>query len=294
MYFAKMNINEDIFEVYEGKKKLNDLQRKIFAGLNVKSVIYDEKGGRIKFFDLDIAPEGLKITGNLGYIKQGIHSTYDPEKDTAIDTTDKNKLDYISFYLDVDNELLAYMTLPTLGRTKVLEYFSRLIKQGSDVGVEFIQESNVSDIKREIQRYQKLSKLVVKLVPPNGDKDDFAQLASLTTDRIEGSNATKIQQTFQTQRKEGLNKDSDLVQNYITGAGLGYAELKFSGKDQNGDPLELDTNRHTPYTKDVPRDQTKNHQKISDSGRAGIVSIMEYRTKLRLGLSKKASENKHQ
>ncbi len=23
MYFAKMNINEDIFEVYEGKKKLN-------------------------------------------------------------------------------------------------------------------------------------------------------------------------------------------------------------------------------------------------------------------------------
>ena len=135
MYFAKMNINEQIYEMYEGKQNLEELVKKIFAGLSTKINIYDDKGGRIKLFDLDISPEGLKITGNLGYIKRGVHSSYDPEKDTAIDTTDNNKINYVSFYFDLENEILAYMTIPTLGRKQVLKYFQGLIKEGSNLSL---------------------------------------------------------------------------------------------------------------------------------------------------------------
>jgi hypothetical protein len=290
MYFAKMNINEQIYELYEGKKSLNELQKKIFSGISTKINIFDEKGGRIKFFDLDIASQGFKVTGNLGYIKKGVHSSYDPEKDTAIDTTDNNKIDYISFFFDVENELLAYMTIPVLGRKQVLTFFQRLIKKGSNVGVEFLQESNISDIKKEIRRFQHISKLEVRLVPPNGDKDDFAELSSLTVDRIQESNATKIEQKFQTQRKEGIKRDSELVKNYITAAGLGYSEIKFSGKDTSGQSLEISSDTTTPYTKNVPSDQVKNHTKIADIARAGIASIMEYRTKEKLKLDQRKNK----
>lgn len=287
MHFAKMNINEDIYQVYAGKKDIRTLLGKIFAGISANINIYDDKGGRIKFFDLDIANEGYIVTGNIGYIKKGVHSSYDPEKDTAIDTLDNNKIDYVSFYFDVDNELLGYMTLPVLSRNKVPEYFSKLIKKGSDIGVEFIQETNVGDIRTEIRKYSKISKLDVKVVPPNGDKEDFADLFSIDMDGLSESNATKVHQTFQTQRKEGINKDSRLVQNYITGAGLGYAELKFSGKDRSNNELEVSSSKTAPYTREVPANQTKNHSKISDVGKAGISVIMEYRAKLRLSLKNK-------
>ncbi|WP_302804434.1 DUF4747 family protein [Schleiferilactobacillus harbinensis] len=284
MYFAKMNVNEEIFEVYDGDKSISELTKKVFSGISSSVDIHDEFGGRIKFFDLDFDTTLLRVTGNLGYIKKGVHSSYDPETDDAIDTTDDNKIEYISFYFDVQNEILAYMSALALGRKKVLDYFERLIKKGSGVGVVFIQAANITDIQREILRFQRISKLVVRLVPPNGDKKDFEELASLSVDRIQESNATKIEQSFQTQRKAGIKRDSALVQNYIKTTGLGYSELKFSGKDKTGNDLEISSNQNTPYTRNVSRDQVKNHTVISEVGEAGVLSILKNRTEIALGL----------
>lgn len=287
VYFAKMNINEQIYEIYEGKQTVKQLINKIFAGISTRIDIHDEKGGRIKFFNLDIDNEGLGVTGNLGYIRSGVHSSYDPESDTAIDTVDNNKIEYITFYFDVEKELLGYTVLPILQRKRVLDYFTQLIKRGSGVGVEFITESNVDDINSEIKRYSKISKLEVKLVPPNGDKEDFAELTSLTADRIQESNTTKVTQKFQTQRAEGIDKKSKLVINYIKSAALGYSEIKFSGKDKSGNNLEIDSSKTVPYTKTVSSYESKNHTKIKNVVEAGINAIMINRTKIREGLKKK-------
>lgn len=53
MYFAKMNINEDIYEVYNGQKNLDELVKKIFINILPKTKVYDDKGGRFKFFGLE-------------------------------------------------------------------------------------------------------------------------------------------------------------------------------------------------------------------------------------------------
>lgn len=287
VYFAKMNINEQIYEVYEGKKSVKELTKKIFSGLTTTVNVFDNKGGRIKFFNLDIDDTGLGITGNLGYIKSGVHSSYDPDKDTAIDTVDVNKMEYITFYFDVENELLGYTVLPVLSKKKVLEYFSELIKKGSGIGVEFIIESNIADIDSELRKYSKISKLEVKLVPPNGDKEDFAELSSLTVDRIQESNSTKITQKFQTQRKDGIDKDSALVQNYIKSVGLGYSEIKFTGKDKSNDDLEVDSSETVPYTRNISSYKSRDHTKVKEIVKSGISALMEYKTKIRLGLKKK-------
>ncbi|WP_221641477.1 hypothetical protein [Listeria booriae] len=113
IYFAKMNINDEIFEVYKGEKELSSLLKKIYEKINNEDELYDEYGGRYKFFDLDKVVDdntkgSLQILGRLGYIKKGVHSSYDPENDTAIDLEDKNKLEYVTFYFDVDRELIAF------------------------------------------------------------------------------------------------------------------------------------------------------------------------------------------
>lgn len=286
MYFAKMNINENIYEVYNNEKKLDSLIQKIFLSITTKTEIYDKNGGRYKFFDLDANTDNMSIVGNLGYIKAGIHSSYDPDKDSAIDVVDKNKLEYVTYYFDVQHEMLAYMTLPVLGKKKVLDIFSRLIKKESDIGVEFIQESNLNNLQAELKKFKKLSKLEVKLVPPNGDKEDFAALTSLSVDKIEESRATKISQNFQTQRKEGLKQDSELIKNTITSVGLGYAEAKFYGKDSSDEKIEVSTSMDTPYKKFVHPNSTKSHSVISEKGRSGITNILEYKTRTRLNMKK--------
>ncbi|MEB3364995.1 hypothetical protein SDC49_20045 [Lactobacillus sp. R2/2] len=119
LYFAKMNVNDQIYEVYANKGLLSKLKQYIFLGISAKEDIPDDKGGRYKFFDLDKPNDtSLTITGNLGYINAGVHSSYDPDSDDAIDITDKNKLEYITFYFDVEHEILAYMTVPVLSRKR--------------------------------------------------------------------------------------------------------------------------------------------------------------------------------
>ncbi|EHU4984111.1 hypothetical protein C8142_RS12860, partial [Enterococcus faecalis] len=85
LFFSKMNINDEIFDVYEGKTELDKLLTSIYNGITNKVQIHDEYGGRYKFFDIDKFDDNSIIKGRLGYIKKGVHSSYDPEKDTAID-----------------------------------------------------------------------------------------------------------------------------------------------------------------------------------------------------------------
>lgn len=247
------------------------------------------RGEGLSSLDLNTNPDDMTVTGNLGYIKPGVHSSYDPDSDSAIDTIDENKIEYITFYFDVKREILAFMTVPILSVEKILDTFSRLIKKESEIGVEFIQESNLDDLKNELRKFSKLSKLEVKLVPPNGDKEDFAALFSLSTEKLEESGSTKVTQAFQTQKKVGLNMHSALVEDTISGVILGYAEAKFSGKDKSEEGIEVSTSKKAPYTKYVNQNETKSHSIVSEKGRAGVANILEYKAKLRL---KMKNENK--
>lgn len=280
LYFAKMNINEDIYDVYNGVLSLDDLLEKIYIGVNNKTQIHDENGGRYKFFDLD-KYDGNIISGRLGFIKAGIHSTYDPENDTAIDTVDENKLEYITFYIDVYKEILAFTVTPSLTKRKVLEKFAGLIKKETDIGVVFMLEANIRRLEKELERMNVLKNVSLNLVPPNGDKKQFGSLFSLEADVVSESGATKLTQTYSTKKKEGLKKASKLILNLIQGIKLGYAKGTFTGRDEHREIVEINTEDDTPYYKNIHSDQNKNKMIIAEKGRAGVVDIMAYKAKSR-------------
>ncbi|MFG5604461.1 hypothetical protein ACFJX8_15530, partial [Enterococcus faecalis] len=137
---------------------------------------YDEFGGRYKFFDIDKFEDNSIIHGRLGYIKKGVHSTYDPEKDTAIDVEDKNKIEYITFYFDVHKEMVSYTVTPSLTRKKVLEMFANLIRKSTNIGVVFVLETDIKSLETKLAKMEILRRINLTIVPPNGDKDAFAKL----------------------------------------------------------------------------------------------------------------------
>lgn len=292
LFFSKMNINEDIFEVYNNEKSLDKLLQKIYLGIVKDTIIYDEQGGRFKFFDIDKFEDNSIIHGRLGYIKKGVHSTYDPDKDTAIDFEDNNKIDYITFYFDVHKEMLAYTVNPVLPKKKVLDVFEQLIKKETDIGVLFILETDTKELKSELKKMKILRRVILDLVPPNGDKDEFSDLFSLSSDKVAGGGATSIKQQYSNRSKEGLNKDSALIKDATDGISLGYAEGVFFGKDNHDEDFEIRTEDNTPYTKNISSAQNKNKTVVAEKGRAGIVDLLAYKASIRE--KKRSGESKRE
>lgn len=249
--------------------------------MRTKTIIYDDKGGRFKFFDLDKADDNSIIMGRLGYIKKGVHSSYDPENDTAIDTLDDNKIEYITFYFDVYKEMLAFTVTPILTKKKVLKYFEELIKKESNIGVIFMLESDIAELKIQLRKVDVLRKVILNLVPPNGDKDQFAKLFSLDAEKVSEAGATSIKQEYRNSSKQGLKKDSDLIEDATTGIALGYAEGVFYGKNNQGEPVEIHTEDNAPFVKQIDNAQNKDKLIIAEKGRAGIVDLLAYKANIR-------------
>lgn len=282
LYFVKMNINNKIYEVYNNKHLLPKLLQSIFLGISTEEEINDEKGGRYKFFDID-KRDDMTLTGYLGYIKSGVHSSYDPDTDDAIDITDKNKLEYITFYFDVQHEILAYMTVPVLGKKRVPLVFSKLILEGTKkyeergIFVEFMPISNSESLDKAFKQFKQLSKIEVNLVLPNGDKKDWEGLTSI----FEDANVTKSQNILSSSRKEGIDLKSKMIDKVKNGSILGFLVAKLTGKNSNNEKIETNTAEDSPYTKNIPAESTKSQSVIREKGSTGVNSILINRPKIK-------------
>lgn len=280
LFFSKMNINDEIYQVYDGTANINDLLNEIYTGINNREAIYDDKGGRYKLFDLDKLENNI-IHGRLGYIKSGVHSSYNPDTDTAIDIEDKNKIEYVTFYFDVYNEMLAYTVLPIMRKERILTIFEGLIKQSTDIGVKFIIETDMRSLNNKLSKFEIIKKVVLDLVPPNGDKNEFASLFSVNADKVADAEATSIKQQYSTRSSEGLNKDSSLIKDAKDGIALGYANGTFLGADAHGEKLEVNTTSNTPYTKNIPDRENKSKSSIAEKARAGISALLFLKAEIR-------------
>ncbi|MET3092117.1 DUF4747 family protein [Enterococcus casseliflavus] len=278
VYFAKLNINREIYDVYNGKKDFKNLLNEIVEGIwHGYTSIFDEDGGEYKLFGVDNMLDEKYLMGHLGYIKEGFHSSYDRENDKAIDVFDEDKLDYVAFYFNYDYEILAYTTSTKMRQKNFLGIFRELVLANSDIGVELIPQTNSTDLKKEIANFERLKRIHLKIVPSNDDKDPMQDLFGITSETMEDINANRIEQSYVSTQKEGLNKKSKYVAKVIQGIAEGYGEGKFIGEDSSGDPKEVDSSKTVPFRQTVATYNSKDKQTIASKGKAGVNKILEFR-----------------
>lgn len=278
VYFAKMNINREIYDVYNGKKNFDKLINQLVEGVwHGSTSIFDEKGGEYKLFGVDNILDENYLMGYLGYIKKGFHSSFDRENNKAIDVFDKDKLDYVAFYFNYQYEIIAYTTSSKMRQKNFLDIFQKLIIANSDIGVEFIPQTNSTNLRREIANFKRLKRIDLKIVPSNDDKDPMQDLFGITSTTMEEINANRIEQNYVSTQKEGLDKNSEPVKKIIQGITEGYGEGKFIGEDTSGDPKEIDSSKTVPFRQTVASYNSKDKQTIASRGKAGVYKILEFR-----------------
>jgi hypothetical protein len=292
LYFAKMNISgHQIYEVYDKKLNITKLLDSIFNNIDTtKSFIPDfvsednnseiTSNYLVKFMSIDKASDQT-INGYLGEIKKEDElNVYDLENDDIATETLKNTVEYVSFYLDIQKEILAFTTTNHLSKKRVLEYFARLIKASSDIDVEFILETDLGEFNKKISSLARVSKFEIKLLPPNDAKEDFNKLfGGISVEDYKETDASFLKQSFSSMKKFGINMKSRLIEAYIKGVGLGYGEAKVTGKMEDGEQRQISSFDHSPFTKEVL--DSKNRQLIKKQGKAGILTILVNKANIR-------------
>ena len=293
MYFAKVNVNQNIYDVYKDSNKLeeifNEMLKKEWQQETVTNVLYNKmtkepETETYKFICIDKMYDRFYIVGKLIMIFQDDIALYDRKKDD-IDSIAQSELSRaVPFYFDLTSEIVAFVPTQKFSRQKFIKYFEQLLNKiyGKPMFNLYIK-NNVSDLRRQIKLINKVSEVEITLIPPNSSKDDFVALFPKTGEELEETNGTKfVQKISAPHSNEGLNMDASLFQRIINGVARGFGIIRAQGIDGNGHKKSVSSDKSAPHKKDIKNSCRNSLGEVADYGRAGISEIQAAETQRRI------------
>ncbi|PGE08334.1 hypothetical protein COM64_31210 [Bacillus toyonensis] len=278
IYFAKFNINEKIYEVYDGKVNLDELLTKVFLGMQTDvelGEIRRKKNVNFKFITLNKDPDKLTVNGRLVAYAPGVHVSYDEEKDDVVETQDNKKATYVTFYFDVRRETIGFVPKNDFGRKMFIERFKKLIEElVPDVGeVEIVPEKDRQILDEKLKLINHVDEISINLIPPNNDKKLFESLFGMNSDDLTDTGGSKYTFNIKGTTKKGLNLGSTFIKNLVNGVIVGYGNLVARGKNTSGEPVNVNSEDEALYTKGIADINKDSIPEISEKSRSGIVNL---------------------
>lgn len=244
IFFAKVNYS-NMYEIYDKKRNLKDVNKKIYSLLNEK-VSYekielkkDEEGNffpkKIKYEFLSLEKENNIIIGNL--IKNDYIYLKKIDRETTQEIRKKAETDEsILFYYDIDREIIAFHTTRKFGHIEFSESFENLLNntfeeenQGESFSVGI--KNNVGSFSKIIEDIKELGvikELRIDVVPPNWQSrilEDIERDSREGLRKMQEANVTRKSTIFNSNSKKGINIDSSMIKSGIGEFKLLHKEL---------------------------------------------------------------------
>lgn len=283
VYFAKFNINESIYDVYNKKKDLQTLLQLIYHGLSEEVELEDEyykKTYKYKFIKLYKEPDSMIINGRLVAYAPGTHITYDDELDNIVETSDQKKAAYVTFSFDIQAETIGFVAKGNFGRKQFTERFENLVEvMCPDVGeVRVILETDKQVLNTKLSKFKFVREIDFELIPPNDDKKLFNNLFDLEPKKLDETGGTSFKFKIKGTAKKGLDLASDYLQRFITGVSIGYGKLRAEGNDTSGNGYTVNSSNDAPYVRSIPENNKDDIPVVAEKTRAGIQDLSYHRT----------------
>ncbi|GAB6254511.1 hypothetical protein [Peribacillus sp. N1] len=276
--FAKFNINEKIYEVYEGKLSLDDLLEKVFLGLKTEiemKEIKKKKTTNYKFITLNKDIDNFIVNGRLVAYAPGVHVSYDEETDDVIETEDNKKATYVTFSFDVRRETVGFVPKNDFGRKQFVDRFKDLVEAlVPEIGeVEIILETDKQKLNEKLNKLKHVDEITIDLIPPNNDKKLFEALYGINSDKLSETGGNKFTFSIKGTTKKGLDIASTYIKNLVNGVIIGYGKLKASGKNSSEEPISVNSQEQALYTRGIADVNKDSIPEIAEKTRAGIISL---------------------
>lgn len=298
MYFAKVNLNSEIYKAMEDHKRFKEILEELFERISSKVIChyynnepisqedweYEVKRDpnrrknlyKVKFIQLEKNLESQYITGRVTKIYHEELEKYDEVKDDVVETFSEQDLaKSIAFYFDVGKEWIAFTTKRGFGYRQFRQFVQDLINTAHrEAEFEVFLQPNVDKFREQLKNVTKALELQVSLVIPNNSKEYFDDLFGPNLDEVKELESTKIEQKYSTSAKtEGLNMDSRYMNRVVEGADRGYGKVRVEGRRKNNEPIVVatDKNLQTRWIHDNVRDAIPS---IKEFGQKFISQIM--------------------
>ncbi|CDQ17956.1 hypothetical protein [Halobacillus karajensis] len=283
VYFAKFNINEKIYDVYEGKESLNKLLESIYNGINTDTELKEnvkKKDINYKFITLD-KKDQMVISGRLVAYAPGTHVSYDDEKDDVVETKDNKKATYVTFTFDVRREIIGFVPKFDFGYKQFIDRFANLVEEMvKEVGeVELVLEQDRQKLQKRLDQFHIVKDMRVDLVPPNNDKKLFKRLYGLDPEDINETGGTRFMMQFKGTAKKGIDLASSFAKNLILGVTIGYGRMIVEGENRSHEPYRVKSDKDALFTRPINSHNKENINAIEEKTRSGITILMAEKQK---------------
>jgi len=242
-YFAKLNINENIFS--ENLEELIEVnipkaieEAKEITILDTRKLRTTEKPSTISFTDLfkeDFNGTEFLI-GNLTRSITQIATVREDDVTRKIEVNEPT-VDTATFIYDIKNEVLAFSKGTYISENQFIEYFKELIQLDVTLGeIEIILYPNFNELETILSKNPDIEKVIFRLIQPNPPRGkDYNRYKELSKDM----HAPKIDIIYKDPkgRLKIIKDDGEYTDSAKDGLELvqsGYGEVEINGQQSKG------------------------------------------------------------
>lgn len=299
IYFSKLNMNSNIYELYDDPQELEKCLHKIYSKLNDKGeyiIIQEylkenEDTGKCEkkktvesiycFGELVRDPETSSIYGKMIRRKPHFTEEFIPRTRTTEKRIDENDATSVFFYFDVKNQIIAFFTRVKLGYNQFNDAFRYLMnEQFEEFSVEIFLQKNFTQLEESLKKFETIYKIKSTLIPPNLNRDKFDKMFQDDSEEMKESGITKKTVEYESNKKtqKGIKKSSNIFQRTIAGVESGYGTLKIDGLSKDNKELSFDVDRDAAFTLPIKDKDKDEKTSFIDRVKTGISQILAQNT----------------
>lgn len=265
LYLAKVNLNSNIFDVYDKKlslkEVLNLIYEKIIDGTDYstqnKERYIDSYGNqevyikesRYSFQEISKKEMGI-ITGKLVRTFNKPSEKLDEYSNRMLTTYVEESVS-IYFYYDVYKEMLTFCERQSFGYNQFMNAFSSMLNRS--VGIyefEIFLQKDRDVLEEKIKNLKIVQKVRATLIPPNPNEEDLQELRDelLYMQQCQDANATKISLEY---ASENMKMESRVMKDIMKAVSRGYGDVTATGINESGKFRTISSSQDAAYTTNI-------------------------------------------
>ncbi|AEP85555.1 MULTISPECIES: hypothetical protein [Bacillus] len=303
LYYAKVNINSNIFDVYAKKITIQDIMKMVFDALDDKreynkkevNTFLDDQGDTktvereeiYNFSELNKVEDINEkyITGRLVKRTPTFGEEFDRVSRTSKKVVHKNNSISTLFYFDLETEIVTFYSRQKLGYNQFMEAFESLLDIYLDkIGFKVMLIKDPFSIQERMKMLHKVNRIKSTIIPPNVNEEEIRALLERKSQGMKHANITRETRILESHKKneKGIDLNSTEVKETLelneAYSAYGYSKLEVDGETKDGTSLVYDSDENSPYQTTIPDSKKENLEGFIEYVKKGITALLAKRT----------------
>ncbi|MBP2629871.1 MAG: hypothetical protein H6Q70_499 [Firmicutes bacterium] len=282
MFFAKVNVNSNVYEICDKPEKLQEIIDNIIVKVNQdKTVVlgkdYKKDAGMvIKFIELQKDVSKQYISGQLIKIYREEILQYNENEDKITKLPPIPLARTATFFFDARTERVGFTLGQYFGKDKFCEYFRKMLEAFSEVELNVGLILDEATLLEKMKRFKRIDSIAVDMVLPNPPaREELNKLFAGNAENLEEMNAHSYKQVFLSQKKgKGLNIDTKLVCTLTEGVSNGYGKMQITGTADSTENMVVNSSKDCPYKQPIRSNEKNSVPVVMELGKKYIGWLM--------------------